>query len=144
MNYLKDDLNNTTLPTITLEGKKYFDYPQIGFGDEGAIYKYNNKIAFKTFEFFKKEELLYKKFQKIELLGQLHDDCACFPMGLVGFKDNKKEGYYCELVDSYKKLNGFDSLTYLKNKRLLLKYIIEADKAIERFHKMGLIICDIK
>ena len=52
MSYLKDSLFNTSLPALVVERKERFNrYPQIGSGDEGAVYKYNDEIAFKTFEF---------------------------------------------------------------------------------------------
>lgn len=145
MSYMKDDLNNTTLPTLIIEKRKrYRVYPQIGFGDEASVHKYNEKIAFKTFDFIRDKEKLPKKFEKIELIGQLYDVAACFPIGLVGYEDKKKEGYYCDLVKPLKDYKDFDHLQYLKDMRQLLGYIIQADEAIQRFHKMGFILGDIK
>ncbi len=95
MSYIKDDLYNTVLPTLIIEEKKrYREYPQEGYGDEGSIHKYNEQIAFKTFDFIPDKEKLTKKFEKIELLGQLTNPAACFPIGLIGYEDKKKEGYY--------------------------------------------------
>lgn len=145
MTYIKDDLYNTTLPTLLIEEEKcYREYPQIGFGCEASIHKYNEQIAFKTFEFIKDKEKLPRKFEKIELLGHLYDESACFPIGLVGYEDNKKEGYYCDLVNPLKNYKDFDYLQCLKDTKQLLGYIIQADEAIQRFHKMGLILGDIK
>lgn len=145
MSYIKDDLDNTTLPTLIIEEKKrYKEYPQIGFGDEASIHKYNEQIAFKTFDFIQDKKKLPRKFEKIELLGQLYDESACFPIGLVGYEDKKKEGYYYDLVNPHKNYKDFDYLQFLKDKRELLKYIIQADEAIQRFHKMGFILGDIK
>lgn len=145
MSYIKEDLDNTTLPTLIIEEKKrYKEYPQIGFGDEASIHKYNEQIAFKTFDFIQDKKKLPRKFEKIELLGQLYDESACFPIGLVGYEDKKKEGYYYDLVNTHKNYKDFDYLQFLKDKRELLKYIIQADEAIQRFHKMGFILGDIK
>lgn len=145
MSYVKDDLYNTHLPILIIEKiKKYKEYPQIGFGDEASVHKYNNQIAFKTFDFIQDKDKLPRKFEKIELLGQLHDPAACFPIGLVGYEDKKKEGYYCDLVNPLKKYKDFEYLQYLKDMRQLLGYIIQADEAIQRFHKIGLILGDIK
>lgn len=145
MSYIKDDLYNTALPTLVIDKKKYYrEYPQIGFGSEALIHKYNEKIAFKTFDFLRDKEKLPRKFEKIELLGQLYDEAACFPIGLVGYEDEKKEGYYCDLVNPLKNCKDFDYLELLKDTRQLLGYIIEADEAIQRFHKMGFILGDIK
>ncbi len=145
MSYIKDDLYNTSLPTLIIERKKrYKEYPQIGFGVEASIHKYSEQIAFKTFDFIRDKEKLPKKFEKIELLGQLTDPAACFPIGLIGYEDKKKEGYYCDLVKPLKNYKDFDYLQFLKDMRQLLGYIIQADEAIQRFHKMGLILGDIK
>ena len=145
MSYIKDDLYNTALPTLIIEEKKrYKEYPQIGFGDEASIHKYNEQIAFKTFDFIQDKENLPRKFEKIELLGQLSDVAACFPIGLVGYEDMKKEGYYYNLVNPLKNYKDFDYLQFLKDMRQLLGYIIQADEAIQRFHKMGIILGDIK
>ena len=145
MSYIKDDLYNTTLPILIIEEeKRYKEYPQIGFGDEASIHKYNEQIAFKTFDFMRDKEKLPRKFEKIELLGQLSDVAACFPIGLVGYEDKKKEGYYYNLVNPLKNYKDFDYLQFLKNTRQLLGYIIQADEAIQRFHKMGIILGDIK
>ena len=114
MSYVKEDLNNTSLPTLVVEKEKRFHhYPQIGFGDEGAIYKYSDKIAFKTFEFTKEKEKLPNKFRKIEELGRLKDESACFPIGLFGYEDHKKEGYYCDLVQPDEDYKDFDLLIYI-------------------------------
>lgn len=145
MSYIKDDLYNTTLPTLIIkERKRYKEYPQIGFGNEASVHKYNEQIAFKTFDFIRDKEKLARKFEKIELLGQLYDEAACFPIGLIGYEDKKKEGYYCELVKPLKNYKDFDYLKFLKDRKQLLEYIIQADEAIQRFHKMGLILGDIK
>lgn len=145
MSYIKDDLNNTSLPTLIIEEKKrYKAYQQIGFGDEASIHRYNEQIAFKTFDFIKDKSKLPRKFEKIELLGHLFDPSACFPKGLVGYEDLKKEGYFCDLVKPHAKYKDFDYLQFLKDTRQLLEYIIKADEAIQRFHKMGLVLGDIK
>lgn len=145
MSYIKDDLYNTALPTLIIkEKKRYKEYPQIGFGDEASIHKYNDQIAFKTFDFIRDKEKLPRKFEKIEMLGKLHDVAACFPIGLIGYEDKKKEGYYYDLVNPLENYKDFDYLRFLKDRKQLLEYIIQADEAIQRFHKMGLILGDIK
>lgn len=91
MSYIKDDLYKSVLPILIIEEKKrYKEYPQIGFDDEASIHKYNEKIAFKIFDFIRDKEKLHRKFEKIELLGKLDDVSACFPIGLVGYEDKKK------------------------------------------------------
>lgn len=145
MSYIKDDLYNTALSTLIIEEKKRFrEYPIIGSGAEASVHKYNEQIAFKVFDFIQDKEKLSRKFEKIELLGQLCDASACFPIGLIGYEDKKKEGYYCDLVNPLENYGDFDYLRILKDMRELLGYIIQADEAIQRFHKMGLILGDIK
>lgn len=143
--YVKDNLTNTTLPTLIVEReKRYKDYPQIGFGDEGSVHKYSDQIAFKVFDFISNKEKLPKKFEKIELLGHLYDVAACFPQGLVGYEDCKKEGYFYEYVHPNTELKDFYRLQFLKDMKKKLQFIIQADEAIKRFHQMGIIIGDIK
>ena len=147
MEYIKDSLYNTKLPVLKIdEAKLYNEYPQIGAGSEGSVHKYNDDIAFKTFVFTPEKAKLLRKFEKIEALGKLHDVSACFPIGLVGYEDEKKEGYYCELVKSKSefKIDDFDELIYLKETKKVLEYIVKASEAIKRFHKKGLILGDIK
>lgn len=44
MSYIKDDLYNTALPTLIIkERERYKKYPQIGFGDEASVHKYNEQ-----------------------------------------------------------------------------------------------------
>lgn len=133
-----------TLPIIIIEkekcGKKY---KFIGSGSEGEVYRYHN-YALKMFPLFPHPERLPKKFEKIELLAKLHDEAACFPKGLVGYDKEKIEGYYYDFVNSKWECENFADLLYLKDIRKKLQYITEADEALQRFHKMGIILGDIK
>ena len=145
MKYIKDDLHNTHLPILIIdERKRYNEYPQIGFGDEGSIHKYNDEIAFKTFDFTTDKKKLPKKFEKIELLGKLNDKSACFPIGLVGYEDEKKEGYFYELVHKNQEYKDFDLLLHYGDNKFKLKVIKETSDAVKRFHDMGFILGDIK
>lgn len=145
MTYIKDSIYNTSLPLIVInEFERVYKYPQIGCGEEGIIYKYNNKKAIKTFDNFEDREKLTSKFKKIEELSRLKDKSFCFPQGLVGYLDLKKEGYYMDLVEPMKKCQNFSELNNLKDMKKILEYILLADKAIKRIHKNGIIIGDIK
>lgn len=140
-----DSLYDTSLPTLVVDKeKRYKEYPQKGFGDEGLVFQYDDKTAFKTFDFISDKDVLTRKFSKIELLGHLTDPAACFPIGLVGYEDRKKEGYYYDLVNPLKGCKDFEYLQFLKDIRRLIEYIIKADEAIQRFHKMDIILGDIK
>ena len=144
MGFLDTELGNTKLPVLLVDRDELRHYSQIGFGDEGAIYKYSDRIAIKTFEFTSDKDSLFRKFEKIELLGKLSDDAACFPIGLVGYENMKKEGYYYKLVKTNPNIKDFDYLDILKDKKRVLEYILKAEDALKRFHEMGLILGDIK
>ena len=142
MSYIKDDLYNTDLPTLMI--KKNNNYNKIGLGAEGTVYKYNTQLALKFFNFFKDRNSYMKKFEKIELLSKLKDPNACFPIGLVGYEDEKKEGYFYEFIDTTYGYKNFELLNFLNDLKQVLEFVIEADLAIQRFHKMGIILGDIK
>ncbi len=142
MSYIKDDLYNTNLPTLII--KKNNNYNKIGLGAEGTVYKYNDQLALKFFNFFKDRNSYMKKFKKIELLSKLKDPNACFPIGLVGYEDEKKEGYFHDLVDTTNGYKNFELLNFLNDLKQILEFVIDADLAIQRFHKMGIILGDIK
>lgn len=146
MIYLGSNLSETALPMIIIEQEKCGrEYKLVGNGIEGEVYRCYN-LALKMFDLFPHTKSLSQKFKKIELLGQLQDNAACFPRGFVGYSSKKIEGYFCELVEPNNQYKDFDSKTLfmLKDIRKKLQYIIEADEAIQRFHKMGLILGDIK
>ena len=145
MSYVKDSIYHTSLPIIVIDDNKRFGkYPQIGYGEEGSIHKYNNKKAIKVFEFFEDREKLTRKFEKIEELAKIKDKSFCFPIGLVGYMDLKKEGYYMDFVNPMDECKDFNDLDKLKDMKKVLEYLLIADKAIERIHKKGIIIGDIK
>ena len=145
MTYIKDSIYNTSLPIIVIDDNKRFSkYPQIGYGEEGSVHKYDKKKAIKVFEFFENREKLTQKFKKIEELARIKDKSFCFPIGLVGYLDLKKEGDYMDLVNSMENCKDFSELSNLKNIKKILEYILMADKAMERIHKRGIILGDIK
>lgn len=133
-------------PNNDLTIKKDLEYELIGSGGEGEVYKYNDQLAFKTFLFFSYPEKLALKLKKIELLMHLRDSNACLPKGFVRYEDGTIKGYYCDLVNPHEAFKDLDAkeLLHLKDIRKKLKLIIEADEAIQRFHKMGIILGDIK
>ena len=44
------------------DNQRFKKYPQIGYGEEGSIHRYNDKRAFKVFDFFEDREKLKNKF----------------------------------------------------------------------------------
>lgn len=140
----KDSIYNTSLNTLLINKQDvYTEYPQIGYGCEGSIHKYNDLIALKIFMFINKESLP-NKFKKIEELAKFQDSSFCFPKGLVGYEDEQKEGYFTDLVVTDQGLKDFEDLTYLYDEQRLIEYLLKAESAIERIHKKGFIIGDVK
>lgn len=136
----------TSLPTITIDksdlNKKCF---YIGSGFEGTVFEYNDKYAIKVFgkkgSRFYYKRMLKSKMAKLEALAKLEDESFCFPIGLVKLIGSVEEGYYMNLVKSFKNFNYLKSLT---NKEEVLETIVKADAAIQRVHQKGVIIGDVR
>lgn len=140
----KDSLYNTSLDTMVInEDDLYTLYPQIGDGEEGSIHQYNDTIALKIFMFIE-QSLLPNKFKKIEEFAKFENPSFRFPKGLVGYEDEKKEGYFTDLVVTDGKLRTFSDLQFLKDQKQLIEYLLKGDIAIERIHKRGFVIGDVK
>lgn len=147
---LKECLYNTKIPTIKV--CKYelgTSYLEIGSGDEGSVYNYNDKYAIKIFSLFRALDYFYgealkRKFQKIEQMSSLKDEAFCFPLGLVGFETEIKEGCYTNLVKRHQELESFKALLSLHDKNKVLEYILKADSAMKRIHTKDIIIGDVK
>lgn len=142
---LKGSLYDTSLPTLLIKKDNLYNkYPQIGFGDEGSVHRYKEFLALKIFVFIKAKYYKENKFKKIEEIAKIKDPSFCFPLGLVGFENELKEGYFMDLVITGDGLRTFDDLKGLKDIKKLIEYLLKGDTAIERIHKKGIIIGDIK
>lgn len=142
----KESIYNTSLPIIIIrKADLYYKYYDIGSGSEGSAYIYDNDYCFKLFDNTPSEKLELK-YKKIEELAKLKDESFAFPIGLVGFKDMHKEGYYMNLVDVNEKYEDFNELDremrINRDIRKILYFIKEGDKAIKRIHQKGVIIGD--
>lgn len=142
----RDSIYNTNLPIIIVrKGDLYYNYCDIGSGSEGTAYIYDDNYCFKIFDNTPSHKLELK-FKKIEELAKLKDESFAFPIGLVGFKDMHKEGYYMDLVDENEKYEDFNELNremgINRDIRKILYFIKEADIAIKRIHEKGIIIGD--
>lgn len=141
--YGYDDIKNTSLKTILIDNENLHNiYPQIGYGCEGTVFKHDNKIAFKIFN-FSKEKLLENKFKKIEFLGTIKDDSFEFPQGLVGFENGKKAGYFMNLIETDLRLKNYYQLNFVHDKAKVIEYLLKAEEAIKRIHSKGIIIGDM-
>lgn len=142
---MRESLYNTDLPIIELDRKELRKgYPLIDFGSEGKVYQYNEKTAFKIYSGFQTPIEQKMKFRKIECLGTIKEKNFCFPLGLVGFQNLKKEGSYMDLVEPLDAFGNFEYLKYLRDKKRILKIIKLADDAIRRVHSREIIIGDMR
>jgi len=124
-------------------------YKEIGVGTEGNVFNYQDRYALKKFSLFLAmkycyEEKLERRFAKLEKMSLLKDENFCFPIGIFGYQDLEKVGCYSELVKYEKGRKDFTCLWNLNDTKEVFRYLIEADAAMHRFHKMGGIIGDIK
>lgn len=142
----RDSIYNTNLPIIIVrKADLYYKYYDIGSGSEGTAYIYDDSYCFKIFDNTPSHKLELK-YKKIEELAKLKDESFAFPIGLVGFKDMHKEGYYMDLIDENEKYEDFNELnremSINRDIRKLLYFIKEGDIAIKRIHEKGVIIGD--
>lgn len=140
----KEAVFYTNVKTLKIKNSDlYKKYPQIGYGDESSIHKYNKLTALKIFMFLE-NNLLRNKYKKIEALTKFSDKSFCFPKGLVECENNQKIGYFTKLIITDKKLKTFNDLKYSKDPQKVINYLIKAETAIKRIHKKGFIIGDVK
>lgn len=119
---------------------------KIGSGDEGVVYNYQNKYAIKIFTGYKgfdQKRKLTRKISKIEAMSSLKDPSYAFPKGLVTTNGYTIEGYYYPIVRTGK-LKDFYSLEHQQNDEFVKRFLIKGDAALQRFHKMGGAVGDIK
>lgn len=132
------------------------DYTKLGEGVEGTIYNYNNEYAIKIFDLLyndskrtkKSQKKLNKKLKKVEILKQIQDPSFCFPIDFIIDEEMNKVGYYMDLLakssdDVYDFFKSKIDYKICKDKSKLFNILMEADCAIKRIHKKGIIIGDI-
>ncbi len=118
-------------------------YPQIGEGDEGIVYQYNDKLVFKTFERSEKD-VIPNKFKKVELLMTEKDEAFEFPCDFVFFMDGEKSAYTMNFIETREALKSFLDLIYITAIDIKYGYFKKAEEAIKRAHGIGIILGDIK
>ena len=127
--------------TIILNDDLISNYQHIGTGGEGDIYKYDGNVAIKRFYKYNDKK---RKYQMIRDLCELKDKSFCFPLGLVKNEQDEYLGYYMPLVDTKEDMETFAYLLVLRDQRKKLEYFIKADEAMQRIHKLGIAIGDIR
>ena len=128
------------------------EYVRIGFGVEANVYNYFNRYALKIFsnDFYgkgKKREL-NRKMKKVESLIKISDPSFCFPIDLIVDSELNKIGYYMNLLalkmDDITQLSDLkEKYKISKDKMSIFKILMNADRAIARIHRKGVIIGDI-
>ena len=121
-------------------------YPIIGHGDEGIVFNYQDKYAIKIFKdtYYnantgraKLRLMKLKEMMKVEVNG------CNIPLGFVSFDGNNINGIYSKIV-KHNTLVDFNDLKKLKNKKERARYLIIGDEILQRLHKKGFIVGDIK
>ena len=123
------------------------DCPILGNGDEGVVYNYDNHYIVKHLTKYQKIENLQKlkrKIQKLDAMTSVKDENCTLPMGLITTNGNVIDGYYTKLVKYHKGRKDFNYLSRIKDKDEILDYLIEGDFILQRLHKKGFILGDIK
>lgn len=139
-----DSIYNTKLDNIIINRRDLDEiYSPIGSGCEGTIYQLDKYTAMKIYTFID-SDLLPNKYAKIELLGQIKDDSFSFPQLIVGFENFKKAGYTMHLIEPNIGCSTIDQLIYIKDQLLKIKVLNKACNAMERIHKKGICIGDIR
>ncbi|MBR3210828.1 MAG: serine/threonine protein kinase [Bacilli bacterium] len=114
----------------------------IGGGDEGCVYRYNNQYAVKIFNsYYDKEKRMENKMAKVKELMKIQDPSFAFPMGLVTTNGKTENGYYTKYIAGRR---SFRHLSLEMNREKILKVLLEAEAALKRIHKRGIIVGDLK
>ncbi|MBP5679332.1 MAG: serine/threonine protein kinase [Bacilli bacterium] len=130
---------------------KYFYYNCLGSGSEGNVYSYNGKYAIKVFPDYiwthngltlKKRK---RKMQKVEAMMSLRDPSAAFPLGFAKVP-GREPAYYMEEVRRTNRNHPKDLVDCLHEKYddKTEEILVKADAALQRIHKLGVAVGDIK
>lgn len=139
------NLYDTKLPVLKIVSADVgTKYEYIGSGEEGIVYKFDERTAIKIFRPFDNRFYRGLKFQKVETYVRFDDDAFTYPIGLVGYEDEQKEGYYMGLVHVHEKYPTFNTLVHYPNPEQKMGIILDGDRAIRRAHHKGLFLGDIK
>lgn len=114
----------------------------IDSGDEGSVYRHNRRYAVKIFGgYYDKRSRLEYKMAKVKDMTSLRDSSFTFPIGLVTTNGYTSRGYYTKYIGGKK---SFKDLSFEPNKEVILRYLLEAEAALKRIHKKGIMIGDLK
>ena len=138
-------VNDSTL--VINESDLYKKYPEIGRGDEGIVFNYNDQYAMKIFTYYRYSETVSKldrKLLKIQAMMSLEDPNCAFPLRFVSTDGRKIDGCLTKLIQSRGDLKDFTDLKDLRDLRRVVSYLQEGDKALQRLHQKGIVIGDLK
>jgi len=139
------------METLKVEEKDLKD--KIGSGMEGYVYSYKGKYAVKIFRKFQWNfggrtiEKLNRKMAKVGAMMSLKDPGAAFPLGFAELPNDDDIAYYMKKVyspsfDPYTK--NLSDLWYEEYDEKVECIILKADETLQRIHKLGVAIGDIK
>ncbi len=138
-------LKNSKVPTLEVDKfRKEFLYDYQGSGSEGYVYGYDKKTAFKIFFPFTSLQKRILKLRKIELMCSLKDESFAFPQGFTGFQDGFKEGYFMPRIHKNEQYPTFAEARTDDDQTERISLIMKGDAAVQRTHRKGVIIGDIK
>ena len=122
---------------------KELELGYIGGGDEGSVYRFHNQYAVKVFnsKYYDKKDRLDRKMRKVKELMQIKDQSFTFPIGLVTTNGQRTNGYYTKFIPGKKSLRD---LSFEWNREKILSILLEAEAALKRIHKKGIIVGDLK
>ncbi len=146
MSYVRELATDTNLNVLRVKNLENYIFE----GSEGIVYGWNDSTAVKIFKFAETDFDFSNKFAKIESLSKLSDPSFTFPRGIVTIDGLYKAGYYMKriiqhpLVKSYAKLGKIKNITSKNSLEILFDILIKTSDALERAHKLGLVVGDIK
>ena len=134
----------TNLLVKNIEEKEFYNTSiLLGEGSEGKVYQ-KDDLAYKIFHLNSLRKILRCKYQKIEILSKLSDPSFCFPTGLCSFSDDYIKGYFMPLIKTDKYQNMGELLYKSNDLPKMIECLSKVSDAIERLHKLGLTIGDIR
>lgn len=167
-------LYNTSLPTLTIKKEDLGKvYPRLGSGGEGTVYRYDEKTAVKIFKNkdllplkFRKIEVMgkvidedlivpkglvgYEESEIIDYSSLDVNDFESFTKEILQRREiarscgPRKEGVFMDLVDTQPKCKNFDKISDLKDMKKVLELFLKADQVMQRLHRKGFRIGDVK
>lgn len=123
-----------------------YAYQMLGCGDEGDVYKYDDETSFKI---YRDECLTNEKAEKIRILTEEQENNFIFPNGYafvenIDTRETLLRGETFQTVHKNEIHRDMDELGEILDLKTKIDICLKASKALERIHKKGYIIGDVK